>query len=39
VRIAGPARNDFIAVALGILIWAALVWGGHEWLVGVDPLA
>ena len=39
VRIAGPGRNDVVAVAVGVAIWAALVWGVHEWVVGVDPLA
>lgn len=39
VRIAGPARNDAIAVALGVVLWAALVWRVHYWLIGVSPLA
>jgi len=39
VRIAGPVRNDGIAVALGVLVWAALVWRLHLWLIGVHPLA
>ena len=39
VRVAGPVRNDVIAVLLGVLIWAALVWRLHEWLIGVAPLA
>jgi uncharacterized membrane protein len=39
VRVAGPPRNDAIAVLLGVLIWALLVWRGHEWLIGVSPLA
>ena len=39
VRIAGPGRNDAIAVALGVVIWAALVWRVHFWLIGVHPLA
>lgn len=39
VRVAGPVRNDVIAVLLGVLIWAALVWRLHEWLIGVPPLA
>ncbi len=39
VRIAGPARNDIIAVVVGVAIWAVLVWGLHEWLIGVSPLA
>jgi len=39
VRIAGPARNDAIAVGLGVVLWAAFVWRLHEWLIGVSPLA
>jgi uncharacterized membrane protein len=39
VRIAGPARNDVIAVVVGVAIWAAFVWRVHAWLIGVDPLA
>jgi uncharacterized membrane protein len=39
VRIAGPARNDVLAVLVGVAIWAALVFWLHEWLIGVDPLA
>ena len=39
MRIAGPARNDAIAVAVGVVIWAALVWRVHFWLIGVSPIA
>jgi uncharacterized membrane protein len=39
VRIAGPARNDALAVAAGVLIWAAFLWRLHEWLTDVSPLA
>jgi uncharacterized membrane protein len=39
VRIAGPARNDALAVAAGVLIWAAFLWRLHVWLIGVSPLA
>ena len=39
VRVAGPARNDVLAVVIGVAIWAALVWRVHAWLIGVDPLA
>jgi uncharacterized membrane protein len=39
VRIAGPARNDALAVLVGAVIWAAFVWKLHEWIIGVDPLA
>ncbi len=39
VRVAGPPRNDAIAVAAGVAIWGAFVWFLHEWLIGVSPLA
>jgi uncharacterized membrane protein len=39
VRVAGPARNDALAVAVGVVIWAAIVWRLHQWLIGVSPLA
>jgi uncharacterized membrane protein len=39
VRVAGPPRNDALAVIVGVVIWAALVWRLHEWLIGVSPLA
>ncbi|MGH6926229.1 MAG: NnrU family protein [Propylenella sp.] len=39
VRIAGPPRNDLIAVAVGVVLWAAFVWFLHEWLFGVSPIA
>jgi uncharacterized membrane protein len=39
VRVAGPVRNDVLAVLLGVAIWGALVWRLHEWLIGVHPLA
>jgi uncharacterized membrane protein len=39
VRIGGPARNDVIAIVVGVAIWAAFVWRVHAWLIGVDPLA
>lgn len=38
VRVVGPAQNDAIAVVLGLLIWAAILWRVHEWVVGVSPL-
>ena len=31
--------NDVIVVAVGIALYAALLYGGHAWLIGVDPLA
>lgn len=39
VRIAGPARNDVVAVALGVGLWAVMLGKAHEWLIGVGPLA
>ena len=39
VRVAGPARNDVIAVVVGVVIWAAFLWRVHAWLIGVSPLA
>ena len=39
VRVAGPVRNDVIAVAVGVAIWAAFTWYLHLWLIGADPLA
>lgn len=34
----GPARNDAIALVVGLVIYGALVFGGHAWLFGVSPL-
>lgn len=39
VRIAGPSTNDAIAVGLGVVLWAAILWRLHEWVIGVSPLA
>jgi uncharacterized membrane protein len=39
VRIGGPVTNDVIAVALGLVLWAAMLWRVHYWLIGVSPLA
>lgn len=38
VRVAGPWRNDLIPGAVGLALWAAFVWGLHEWLIGVSPI-
>ncbi len=38
VRVAGPWRNDLVPGALGLVVWAAFVWGLHEWLIGVNVL-
>jgi uncharacterized membrane protein len=39
VRVAGPVRYDAIAVVAGFVIWAAILWRLHEWVIGVSPLA
>lgn len=33
------ALNDILVLALGAALWAAMLFGGHEWLIGVSPLA
>ena len=30
--------NDIIVVGVGVALYAALLFGGHEWLIGVAPL-
>ncbi len=30
--------NDAIVVAVGIALYAALLFGGHQWLIGVSPM-
>ena len=30
--------NDIIVVAVGLGLYAALLFGGHAWLIGVDPV-
>jgi uncharacterized membrane protein len=30
--------NDVIVVVLGIALFAALLFGGHQWLIGVSPM-
>ena len=27
-----------LALGIGVVVWAVLVWRGHEWLFGVSPL-
>ncbi|HWT29740.1 MAG TPA: NnrU family protein [Propylenella sp.] len=39
VYVAGPARNDVLAVVLGVVLWAALLWRVHQWVIGVHPIA
>ncbi|MCU0830361.1 MAG: NnrU family protein [Rhizobiaceae bacterium] len=36
--VAGPVKWDAIAIAGGLALYAALIFGGHEWLFGVAPL-
>ena len=31
--------NDVIVVVVGLALYALFVWRGHQWLVGVSPLA
>ncbi|MFN0217884.1 MAG: NnrU family protein [Hyphomicrobium sp.] len=33
------AINDVIVVGVGVALYAALLLGGHEWLIGVAPLS
>ena len=30
--------NDVIVVVVGIALYAALLYGGHQWLIGVSPI-
>ena len=34
----GPA-NDVIVVVVGLVLYALFLWRGHQWLIGVSPLA
>ncbi len=34
----GPARNDLIAVGVGVVLYILFVWRLHEWLFGVPPI-
>lgn len=36
--VAGPVRNDVIALVVGLAFYAVFVFGGHAWLFGVPPL-
>jgi uncharacterized membrane protein len=33
----GP-MNDVVVIGLGIALYAVLLFGGHQWLIGVSPL-
>ena len=35
VQASGGPRNDMIAVASGLALYLAFVFGLHEWLIGV----
>ena len=37
--VAGPARNDVIEVAAGLVLYQLFVWKMHLWLIGVAPIA
>lgn len=39
IRIAGPVRNDAIAILVGLVLYVAIVWRLHLWVIGVSPLA
>ena len=32
------ALNDVLVVVIGVALYAALLFGGHHWLIGVSPL-
>lgn len=34
----GGVTGDIIAIVVGLAVYAALVFGLHEWLIGVSPL-
>lgn len=36
---ANAMRNDILAMAVGLALYAAFLFGGHAWLFGVDPIA
>lgn len=38
VHVAGPVRNDGIAVLVGLAVWAVFLFGLHQWLFGAAPL-
>jgi uncharacterized membrane protein len=38
VHVSGPAKNDGIAIVVGLAIWAAFLLALHQWLFGVAPL-
>lgn len=34
----GSIMNDVLVVVIGVALYAALLFGGHQWLIGVAPL-
>jgi uncharacterized membrane protein len=38
VVVAGPLRNDLLASAAGLAIWAIFLFWLHRWLIGVPPI-
>lgn len=36
--IAGPVRNDLLAIVIGTAVWAVFAFYAHEWLFGIAPL-
>ncbi|SEQ84787.1 Uncharacterized membrane protein [Faunimonas pinastri] len=38
VRVRGPVRNDILAVVLGAVLWAVILFWLHRAVVGVSPL-
>lgn len=39
VEATGPLTNDLIAVGVGLGLYAAFIFGLHQWLFGVAPIA
>lgn len=37
--VAGSARNDAIAIVIGLVLYLLFVWKLHAWLIGVSPIA
>ncbi len=38
VTVSPAVRNDILAIVLGLLLYIAVVFGLHEWLIGVSPV-
>ncbi len=37
--VATSKSSDYIAVVAGLAFWAVFIFWGHEWLIGVNPIA